>query len=91
MTGEKTARRKTSYSFELWDLCGTSYGPFPFDAPRFMHLARNTRSSLSSSGSHNRCSAIAGHAQQRLRSASTECTVGLLEQMADVGTRVMPG
>ena len=27
MTGEKTARRKTSYSFELWDLFGTSYGP----------------------------------------------------------------
>ena len=27
MTGEKTARRKTSYSFELWDLFGTSCGP----------------------------------------------------------------
>lgn len=24
---------KTNYSLELWDLCGTSYGPFPLDAP----------------------------------------------------------
>ena len=55
MTGEKTARRKTSYSLELWDLCGTSYGPFPFDAPLFMQSARKTSSSLSSSGAHIRC------------------------------------
>ena len=27
MTAEKTARRKTSYYFELLDLFGTSYGP----------------------------------------------------------------
>jgi hypothetical protein len=24
---------KTRYSFELWDLFGTSYAPFPLDTP----------------------------------------------------------
>jgi len=72
---------KISYSFELWDLCGTSYAPFPFDAPRFMHLARRS-GACSSLASRNLCPSIAGDPQHRLRSASTECKVGLLDEMA---------
>src|SRR2546425_2151991 len=30
----RARQMKTRYSFELWDLCGTSYAPFPLDAPR---------------------------------------------------------
>ena len=39
---------KTIYSFELWDICGTSFAPFPFDAPRWTLKTRCTPSSLNS-------------------------------------------
>lgn len=78
MIGEKPPRRKNSYSLELWDRCGTSYGSFPFDPPLFMESARKTSSFLSSSGADVRRFTTVGHAQQRLRSASVECKIGLI-------------
>lgn len=52
---------KTRYSFEFWDLCGTSYGPFPLDAPRLM---RKTKSSSSLSDCNNACAATVTQAQR---------------------------
>ena len=68
---------KTRYSFELWDLCGTSYAPFPFDAPWLMRKTKCTSSLLNS---HNACPAPVTQAQRGLGSASIEQKVGLLEQ-----------
>ncbi len=62
---------ETSCSFELWDICGTSYAPFPSDAPKFKRRARSTKL-LSSLGSHDRCSAIPGHPLERPGCGSTE-------------------
>ena len=47
---------ETSCSFEIWDICGTSYAPFPLDEPAFKRRADGT-ALLSSLGSHDRCSA----------------------------------
>jgi len=33
---------ETSCPFELWDICGTSYAPFPLDEPKFKRRARGT-------------------------------------------------
>jgi hypothetical protein len=68
---------KTRYSFELWDLCGTSYAPFPFDAPWLM---RKTKCISWLLNSHNACPATVTQAQHGLRFASIEQKVGLLEQ-----------
>jgi hypothetical protein len=54
---------KTRYSFELWDLCGTSYAPFPLDAPR---VIRKTKCSSSLSDCHNVCPATVTQAQPGL-------------------------
>ena len=55
---------ETSCSFELWDICGTSYAPFPLDEPKFKRRDRGT-TFLSSFGSYNRCSASLGHSAER--------------------------
>jgi hypothetical protein len=55
---------ETSCSFELWDICGTSYAPFPLDEPKFKRRARGT-TFLSSFGSYDRCSASPGHSVER--------------------------
>jgi len=47
---------ETSCSFELWDICGTSYAPFPLDEPKFKGRAGVTL--LSSLGSHDRCQRV---------------------------------
>ena len=62
---------KTRCSFELLDICGTSYAPFPLDAPKFMQRAQGTKL-LSSLGSHDCCAAIPGHPLERPCCASTE-------------------
>src|SRR5438132_10025460 len=46
----RARQMKTRYSFELWDLCGTSYAPFPLNAPR---VIRETKCSSSLSDCHN--------------------------------------
>jgi hypothetical protein len=51
---------KTRYSFEPWDLCGTSYAPFPLDAPR---VIRKTKCSSLLSDCHNVCPATVTQAQ----------------------------
>jgi hypothetical protein len=56
-----------------------------------MHLARKTRSSWSLLDSYNPCLVMVTQAQHGLRAASIEYEVGLLEQMTDVGTRVVTG
>jgi len=50
---------ETSCSLELWDICGTSYAPFPLDEPKFKRRARGT-TLLSWFGSYHRCSASPG-------------------------------
>jgi len=47
---------ETGGSFEQWDICGTSYAPFPLDEPKFKRRADGT-TLLSSFDSHDRCSA----------------------------------
>ena len=79
---------KTRYSFELWDLCGTSYAPFPLDTPWLM---RKIRCSSALSNCHKACPATVTQAQHDLRSASIDQKVGLLQQVSDIGTRVMAG
>jgi hypothetical protein len=73
----KDLAMKTRYSFELWDLCGTSYAPFPLDTPWLM---RKIRCSSALSNCHKACPATVTQAQHDLRSASIEQKVGLLEQ-----------
>ena len=73
----KDLAMKTRYSFELWDLCGTSYAPFPFDAPWLMRKTRCTSSLLNS---HNASPATVTQAQHGLRFAPIEQNVALLEQ-----------
>ena len=51
---------KHTYCFEFWDICGTSYAPFPLVEPKFKRRARGT-TFLSSFGSYDRCSASPGH------------------------------
>ena len=75
----KDLAMKTSCTFELLDICGTSYAPFPLDAPKFMHRAQSTKL-LSSLGSHDRCSAIPSHPQERPGCASTECIFACLSR-----------
>jgi hypothetical protein len=43
------------YPYEWGDICGTSYGPYPFDESKFVRPDRHG-ASLSSFGSHDRCS-----------------------------------
>jgi len=50
---------ETRYPFEWGDICGTSYGPYPFDETRFVRPARRG-AYLSSFGSHDRCSESPG-------------------------------
>jgi len=47
------------YPYEWGDICGTSYGPYPFDESKFVRQARRDASS-SSFGSHDRCSESPG-------------------------------
>jgi hypothetical protein len=78
----KDLAMKTRYSFELWDLCGTSYAPFP--------LCKSWCSSASSN-CHKACPTTVTKAQDDLRSASIEQKAGLLEQVSQLGARVMAG
>jgi hypothetical protein len=52
------------YAFDVYDICGTSYAPFPLDEPKFKRRTRGTKL-LSSFGSHDRCSARPGHSVER--------------------------
>jgi hypothetical protein len=60
-----------TYCFALWDICGTSYAPFPLDAPQLMQRSRKTRW-WSSLGINDRCSSILGGPQQPRAFASTD-------------------
>jgi hypothetical protein len=57
------------YAFDVYDICGTSYGPFPLDTPELMLRAGKTRW-WSSFGS--RCYTIRGRPQHPLGFTSTE-------------------
>jgi hypothetical protein len=56
-----------------------------------MHLARKIRCSSFLLDSHTPCLVMVAQPQHRLRPASIEHEVGLLEQMTDIRTRVMAG
>jgi hypothetical protein len=62
---------ETSCSFELRDICGTSYAPFPLDEPKCTRRARGT-TLLSSLGSHDRCSVSPRHSVERPGCGSPE-------------------
>jgi hypothetical protein len=55
---------ENSCYFEMWDICGTSYAPFPLDMSKLTRRARGT-TLLSWFGSHHRCSASPGHSVER--------------------------
>jgi hypothetical protein len=67
----KDLAMETSCSFEFWDICGTSYAPFPLDEPKFKRRADGT-TLLSSFGSHDRCSAIPRQSVERPGCGSPE-------------------
>jgi hypothetical protein len=52
------------YAFDVYDICGTSYAPFPLHEPKFKRRAHGT-TLLSSFGSRDRCSASPGHSVER--------------------------
>ena len=56
-----------------------------------MHLARETRASCSRLDSNRVPRVPVGDAQYRLRSAPSKHEIRLIQQVADVGTRVMTG
>ena len=61
---EEDFATETRYPFEWGDICGTSYGPYPFDESKFVRPVRGG-ASLSSFGCHDRCSQNPGHSTER--------------------------
>lgn len=81
-TQPKDLAKETSGTFEGWDICGTSYAPFPLDEPKFRRRARGT--TLSSwLDSRDRCSASPAESVERPGSGSP-VDIRLLEPMASV-------
>src|SRR6476620_3329901 len=42
-TQPKDLAIESSCAFDGWDICGTSYAPFPLDEPKFRQRARGSR------------------------------------------------
>ena len=85
----KDLAAKTRSSRLLWDLCGTSYPPVPAAASDSCTWRAKPDPPGRRWTPTVRLRVTVGDAQHRLRAASIEYEVGLLEQMADVGTGVM--